>query len=67
LRGSLQEKQEISEAKKKLLVVSNSSVIIALTKVCSLDLLEKLFRKVIVPEAVGRRRLLRVSLAVRRY
>ena len=71
MRGSLQEKQESSEAKKKLLVVSNSSVIIALTKVCSLDLLEKLFGKVIVPEAVweettvegkpGREKILRVE------
>jgi len=36
----------------KLLVVSNSSVIIALARICRLDLLERLFRKIIVPEAV---------------
>ncbi len=37
-----------------LIVVSNSSVIIALARICRLDLLEKLFRKIIVPEAVWR-------------
>ncbi len=36
----------------RLLVISNSSVIIALTHVCFLDLLEKLFREIIIPEAV---------------
>ena len=35
-----------------LLIVSNSSTIIALAKICHLDLIEKLFKKVIVPEAV---------------
>ncbi len=49
----MQEKQRSNKAKKKeLLVVSNSSNIIALARVCYLDLLEKLFRKIIVPEAV---------------
>ena len=37
-----------------LIVVSNSSVIIALARICRLDLLEKLFGKIIVPEAVWR-------------
>ncbi|MEB3825378.1 MAG: DUF3368 domain-containing protein [Desulfurococcales archaeon] len=37
-----------------LIVVSNSSVIIALARICHLDLLEKLFEKIIVPEAVWR-------------
>ncbi len=44
--------QGSSEAEKEVLVVSNSSVIIALVRICRLDLLEKLFGKVIVPEAV---------------
>ncbi len=35
-----------------LLVVSNSSVVIALTRICRLDLLEKLFGEILVPEAV---------------
>ena len=37
-----------------LIVVSNSSVIIALARICRLDLLEKLFGKIIVPKAVWR-------------
>ncbi|ALU11850.1 hypothetical protein EYM_05385 [Ignicoccus islandicus DSM 13165] len=37
-----------------LIVVSDSSVIIALARICRLDLLEKLFGKIIVPEAVWR-------------
>lgn len=37
-----------------LVVVSNSSVIIALARICRLDLLEKLFREILVPEAVWR-------------
>lgn len=37
---------------KPLLVVSNSSVIIALAKVCRLRLLEELFNDIFVPEAV---------------
>ena len=48
----LQGKQENSRAEEGLLVVSNSSVIIALARICHLDLLEKLFRRIIVPEAV---------------
>ena len=45
--------QGSSEVKEEeLLVVSNSSVIIALAKVRRLNLLEKLFRKIVVPEAV---------------
>ena len=47
----MQGKQE-SNGAEELLVVSNSSVIIALARICRLDLLEKLFEKVIVPEAV---------------
>ena len=35
-----------------LIVISNSSVIIALARICRLDLLEKLFRKIVIPEAV---------------
>jgi len=35
-----------------LIVISNSSVIITLAIICCLDLLEKLFRKIVVPEAV---------------
>jgi len=38
--------------REELLVVSNSSIIIALARICHLDLMEKLFKKVIVPEAV---------------
>jgi len=41
-----------SNGAEELLVVSNSSVIIALARICRLDFLEKLFRKIIVPEAV---------------
>ncbi len=39
-------------SEEELLVVSNSSVIIALARICRLDLLEKLFRRALVPEAV---------------
>ena len=49
----MQEKQRDSEAKEEeLLAVSNSSVIIAFARICRLDLLEKLLRKVVVPETV---------------
>jgi len=48
----LRKEQRSSKGGEGLLVVSNSSVIIALAKICRLDLLEKLFKKVIVPEAV---------------
>ena len=49
----LQVEQRSSRAKEEeLLVVSNSSVIIALAKICRLDLLEKLFKKMVVPEAM---------------
>jgi len=53
LRG-LQEKRRGSSGieKKRLVVVSNSSVIIALARTCRLDLLEKLFGEIVVPEAV---------------
>jgi len=37
-----------------LIVVSNSSVIIAFARICRLDLLEKLFGELIVPEAIWR-------------
>ena len=51
----MQAEQRDGEAgKEELLVVSNSSVIIALAKICRLVLLEKLFKKIIVPEAVWR-------------
>ena len=46
------ENNEVEE--EELLVVSNSSVIIALAQVCRLDLLEKLFREILVPKAVWR-------------
>jgi len=52
LPEDLQEKQENNGVKKRLLVVSDSSVIIALAMSCHLDLMGKLFEKVIVPEAV---------------
>ncbi len=48
----LQGKQGNNGAEEELLVVSNSSIIIALARICHLDLMEKLFKKVIVPEAV---------------
>ncbi len=48
----LQGKQGSNGVKEGLLVVSNSSIIIALARICHLDLMEKLFKKVIVPEAV---------------
>lgn len=41
---------EIEE--EELLVISNSSDIITFAQTCRLDLLEKLFGKVVVPEAV---------------
>jgi len=40
------------ELRRSFLVASNSSIIIALARICHLDLLENLFKKVIVPEAV---------------
>lgn len=39
---------------RSIAVVANSSVIIALARVCRLNVLEKLFKQVIVPEAVWR-------------
>jgi len=48
----LQRSKESDEAGKEVLVVSSSSVIIALAKVCHLYLLEKLFGEILVPEAV---------------
>ncbi len=48
----MQRSQESDEARKWVLVVSNSSVIIALAKICYLYLLEKLFGEILVPEAV---------------
>ena len=51
----MQRKHRSNEIKEEeLLVVSNSSVIIALARICRLDLLESLFRKIVVPEAVWR-------------
>lgn len=48
----MQRSQESDEARKWVLVVSNSSAIIALAKICHLYLLEKLFGEILVPEAV---------------
>ncbi len=51
----MQEKQgNSSDGNGGLSVVSDSTVIIALAKVCRLDLLERLFGKILVPEAVWR-------------
>ncbi len=51
----MQVEQRSSEAKEEeLLIVSNSSVIIALARICRLDLLERLFGRILVPEAVWR-------------
>ena len=50
----MQGRQESNRAEREFLVVSNSSVIIALARICRLDLLEKLFGKILVPEAVWR-------------
>lgn len=51
----MQEGRRDGEAvEKELLVISNSSVIIAFARICRLDLLERLFGKVVVPEAVWR-------------
>jgi len=52
LPRSLRKRQESGRGKEELLVVSNSSVIIAFVKICRLDILEKLFRKILIPEAV---------------
>jgi len=55
LPRNLQVEQRSSEAREEeLLVVSNSSVIIALARICRLDLLGRLFRRILVPEAVWR-------------
>ena len=51
---SLQGRQEGNRVEEGFLVVSNSSVIIALARICRLDLLEKLFGEILVPEAVWR-------------
>ncbi len=48
----MQGRQESSRAEGEFLVVSNSSVIIALARICRLDLLKKLFGKILVPEAI---------------
>ncbi len=48
---SSQEREPRSSSDESI-VVSNSSVIIALARACRLDLLERLFSKVLVPEAV---------------
>ena len=49
---SLRGRQESSRVEGEFLVVSNSSVIIALARICRLNLLEKLFGKILVPETV---------------
>ncbi|MCE4600977.1 MAG: DUF3368 domain-containing protein [Desulfurococcales archaeon] len=50
----MQRRQESNRAEGEFLVVSNSSVIIALARICRLDLLEKPFGKILVSEAVWR-------------
>ena len=50
----MQGRQESNRTEGEFLVVSNSSVIIALARICRLDILKKLFGKIIVPEAVWR-------------
>jgi len=52
LLEDLREKQGNNGDKEKLLVISNSSIITALARICRLDPMEELFKKVIVPEAV---------------
>jgi len=53
LPRSLQRRRRNIEAGEKgSVVVSNSSVVIALARICCLDFLEKLFGKIVVPEAV---------------
>jgi len=47
----LQGKQGNNRVEEKPIVVSNSSII-ALARICRLDFLVKLFKRVIVPEAV---------------
>jgi len=46
------EKQGSIDKAKRLVVVSNSSVVIAFARICRLDILQKLFREILVPEAV---------------
>ncbi|MEB2837171.1 MAG: hypothetical protein GSR80_001075 [Desulfurococcales archaeon] len=48
----LQGKRGSNGVEEELLVVSDSSIIIALARICRLDLMEELFKKVIVLEAV---------------
>jgi len=48
----LARKQGNNVAKEELLIVSNSSIIIALARICHLDLMKKLFKKVIVRKLV---------------
>ncbi len=52
LRGLQGKQGNRRNERERLLVISNSSVIIALTRICFLDLLEKLFGEILVPEAV---------------
>ncbi len=49
---NLQGRQESSRVEGEFLVVSNSSVIIALARICRLDLLERLFGKILVPKII---------------
>ena len=49
---SLQRGRHKSANKMKPVAVSNSSVIVAFAKICRLDILEKLFHEILVPEAV---------------
>ncbi|MEB3765648.1 MAG: DUF3368 domain-containing protein [Desulfurococcales archaeon] len=48
----MQGRQESNRVEGGFLVISNSSVIIALARICRLDLLKRLFGKVLVPETV---------------
>ncbi len=48
----MQGKQEDNSGEKEFLAISNSSVIIALARICRLDLLEELFGEILVPKAV---------------
>ena len=50
----MQGRQVSNRVEEEFLVVSNSSVIIALARIFRLDLLEKLFGKILIPEAVWR-------------
>ncbi len=50
----MQGKTRNNAGRERSIVVSNSSVIIALARICRLDLLEKLFSEIFAPETVWR-------------